>query len=101
MEEKFVQTVASVNYNRGVFSLHFVGHDHNKLAHGNEKEDVAQLVLKGVVHMPAAGFMYMVAIVKSMLEDPRMEEEIKKMISTGMINATPETGGVPVFADLV
>ncbi len=27
MMEKFVQTVSSVNYNKGVFSLYFVGQD--------------------------------------------------------------------------
>ncbi|MFA0657512.1 peptide chain release factor 1, partial [Vibrio splendidus] len=34
MTEKFVQTVSSVNYNKGVFSLYFVGQDQNNMASG-------------------------------------------------------------------
>ncbi|ATD27340.1 hypothetical protein FORC55_1356 [Vibrio cholerae] len=34
MMEKFVQTVSSVNYNKGVFSLYFVGQDQKNMAHG-------------------------------------------------------------------
>ncbi len=34
MTEKFVQTVSSVNYNKGVFSLYFVGQDQKNMANG-------------------------------------------------------------------
>ncbi|MBD2793476.1 protein RtxH [Xenorhabdus szentirmaii] len=85
MSEKFVQTISSVNYNKGVFSLYFVGQDPNKMANGVLAENDQELQLKQVIHMPASGFMYMVSMVKSMLEDPRMEAELNKLIATGFL----------------
>ncbi|HDG1637336.1 TPA: peptide chain release factor 1, partial [Vibrio cholerae] len=53
MMEKFVQTVSSVNYNKGVFSLYFVGQDQKNMAHGVMAESDNDLELKQVVYMPA------------------------------------------------
>ncbi|MBI6549850.1 peptide chain release factor 1 [Xenorhabdus lircayensis] len=89
MSEKFVQTISSVNYNKGVFSLYFVGQESNRMANGILAENDQELQLKQVIHMPASGFMYMVSMVKSMLEDPRMEAEINKLIAAGFL-PTPE-----------
>ncbi|CAM3710151.1 peptide chain release factor 1 [Xenorhabdus thuongxuanensis] len=85
MSEKFVQTISSVNYNKGVFSLYFVGQEPNRMANGMLAENDQELQLKQVIHMPASGFMYMVSMVKSMLEDPRMEAEINKLITAGFL----------------
>ncbi|AYA39657.1 peptide chain release factor 1 [Xenorhabdus nematophila] len=85
MSEKFVQTISSVNYNKGVFSLYFVGQEPNRMANGVLAESDQELQLKQVIHMPASGFMYMVSMVKNMLEDPRMEAEINKLIAAGFL----------------
>ncbi|ARP39781.1 protein RtxH [Vibrio syngnathi] len=85
MTEKFVQTVSSVNYNKGVFSLYFVGQDQNNMASGVMAENDGDLELKQVVHMPASGFMYMVSMVKNMLEDPRMSAEFDKLVAAGFL----------------
>ncbi|CDG17010.1 hypothetical protein [Xenorhabdus doucetiae] len=100
MSEKFVQTVSSVNYNKGVFSLYFVGQEPNRMASGMLAENDQELQLKQVIHMPASGFMYMVSMVKSMLEDPRMEAEISKLIAAGFL-PVPEAneGEKPVTAE--
>ncbi|MDC9596380.1 protein RtxH [Xenorhabdus anantnagensis] len=92
MSEKFVQTISSVNYNKGVFSLYFVGQEPNRMANGTLAENDQELQLKQVIHMPASGFMYMVSMVKSMLEDPRMEAELNKLIAAGFLPA-PEAIG--------
>lgn len=85
MTEKFVQTISSVNYNKGIFSLYFVGQDQNKMASGYVAESDEELELKQVIHMPASGFMYMVSMIKNMLDDPRMEAEFEKLISSGFL----------------
>ncbi|MBF4382288.1 hypothetical protein EA848_13400 [Vibrio anguillarum] len=85
MSEKFVQTVSSVNYNKGVFSLYFVGQNQSNMANGIMAESDTDLELKEVIHMPASGFMYMVSMVKNMLEDPRMNEELEKLIAAGFL----------------
>ncbi|WP_064602548.1 protein RtxH [Photobacterium sp. J15] len=90
MTEKFVQTVSSVNYNKGVFSLYFVGQDQNSMANGVMAESDNDLELKQVVHMPASGFMYMVSMIKNMLEDPRMEAEFDKLVAAGFLPTGPE-----------
>ncbi|MFA0496734.1 peptide chain release factor 1, partial [Vibrio sp. 10N.222.54.B11] len=83
--EKFVQTISSVNYNKGVFSLYFVGQDQKNMASGVMAENDDDLELKQVVHMPASGFMYMVSMVKNMLEDPRMSAEFDKLVAAGFL----------------
>ncbi|CFQ41373.1 Peptide chain release factor 1 [Yersinia frederiksenii] len=83
--ESYVQTTSLVNYNKGVFSLYFVSQDQNKMAKGITAVNDEELELKQVVHMPASGFMYMVSMVKNMLEDPRMEQEIKNLINSGLL----------------
>ncbi|GLT19404.1 hypothetical protein GCM10007938_31860 [Vibrio zhanjiangensis] len=87
MTEKFVQTISSVNYNKGVFSLYFVGQDQKSMANGVMAESDNELELKQVVHMPASGFMYMVSMIKNMLEDPRMGEEFDKLVAAGFLPA--------------
>lgn len=83
--ESYVQTTSLVNYNKGIFSLYFVSQDQNKMAKGITAVNDEELELKQVVHMPASGFMYMVSMVKNMLEDPRMEQEIKNLINSGLL----------------
>lgn len=85
MSEKFVQTISSVNYNKGVFSLYFVGQEPNRMANGIMAENDNELELKQVIHMPASGFMYMVSMVKNMLEDPRMAAEFDKLVAAGFL----------------
>ncbi|PQJ84993.1 protein RtxH [Aliivibrio sifiae] len=87
MTEKFVQTVSSVNYNKGVFSLYFVGQDQKNMASGVMAENDDDLELKQVVHMPASGFMYLVSMVKNMLEDPRMSAEFDKLVAAGFLSS--------------
>ncbi|MGY3960510.1 protein RtxH [Aeromonas popoffii] len=89
MTEQFVQTVSSVNYNKGIFSLYFVGQDPLKMAQGVMAESDNELMLKQTVHMPAAGFMYMVSMIKNMLEDPRMAAEFDNLIAAGLIPSAP------------
>ncbi|WP_426577847.1 peptide chain release factor 1 [Xenorhabdus stockiae] len=98
MSEKFVQTISSVNYNKGVFSLYFVGQDPKRMANGVLAENDQELELKQVIHMPASGFMYMVSMVKGMLEDPRMEAEINKLIAAGFL-PMPEIDESPATAE--
>ncbi|OXX35673.1 hypothetical protein B9J90_09885 [Vibrio sp. V09_P4A23P171] len=90
MSEKFGQTVSSVNYNKGVFSLYFVGQNQSNMANGIMAESDTDLELKEVIHMPASGFMYMVSMVKNMLEDPRMNEELEKLIAAGFLPSPSE-----------
>ncbi|PHM65849.1 hypothetical protein Xsto_01586 [Xenorhabdus stockiae] len=93
MSEKFVQTISSVNYNKGVFSLYFVGQEPNKMANGVLAENDQELELKQVIHMPVSGFMYLVSMVKNMLEDPRMEAEINKLMTAGFLAVPAEVAG--------
>ncbi|OWF70417.1 peptide chain release factor 1 [Yersinia frederiksenii] len=68
-----------------MFFALFVSQDQNKMAKGITAVNDEELELKQVVHMPASGFMYMVSMVKNMLEDPRMEQEIKNLINSGLL----------------
>ena len=87
MTEDFVQTVSSVNYNKGVFSLYFVGQDQRNMANGVLAKSDNDLQLKQVVHMPVSGFMYMVSMIQNMLDDPRMASEFDKLVAAGFLPA--------------
>jgi len=95
MSEKYVQTVSSVNYNKGVFSLYFVGQDQQNMANGVMAENDNELQLKQAIHMPASGFMYMVSMIKNMLDDPRMAAEFDKLVAAGFLPA-PDAEAVTV-----
>ncbi|BDU41143.1 conserved hypothetical protein [Vibrio nigripulchritudo MADA3029] len=97
--EKFVQTISNVNYNKGVFSLYFVGQNQARMANGVMAESEDELELKQVVHMPAAGFMYMMSTIGSMLEDTRMKAELEKLVASGFLPALdPESNEVETEA---
>ncbi|EOX5556621.1 peptide chain release factor 1 [Yersinia enterocolitica] len=83
--ETYVQTTSLVNYNKGVFSLYFVSQNQQQMAKGIAAKNDNELELKQVIHMPASGFMYMVSMVKNMLEDPRMQQEIENMINASLL----------------
>lgn len=89
MSENYVQTVSSVNYNKGIFSLYFFGQNQQNMSNGVMAENDSELELKQVVHMPASGFMYMVSMVKNMLEDPRMAAEFEKLVAAGFLPTDP------------
>ncbi|CNK29640.1 Peptide chain release factor 1 [Yersinia enterocolitica] len=83
--ESYVQTTSLVNYNKGIFSLYFVSQNQQQMAKGIAAKNDSELELKQVIHMPAAGFMYMVSMVKNMLDDPRMQQEVENMINAGVL----------------
>ncbi|CNH42041.1 hypothetical protein [Yersinia pekkanenii] len=91
--EVYVQTTSLVNYNKGVFSLYFVSQNQQKMAKGIAAKNDSELELKQVVHMPASGFMYMVSMVKNMLEDPRMQQEIDNMINANLLPSSGDEEG--------
>ncbi|MGE4774021.1 peptide chain release factor 1 [Yersinia enterocolitica] len=88
--EVYVQTASLVNYNKGVFSLYFVSQNQQQMAKGIAAKNDSELELKQVIHMPASGFMYMVSMVKNMLENPQMQQEIENMINANLL---PISGG--------
>ncbi|CCV30240.1 putative uncharacterized protein [Yersinia enterocolitica (type O:9) str. YE212/02] len=91
--EIYVQTTSLVNYNKGVFSLYFVSQNQQQMAKGIAAKNDSELELKQVVHMPASGFMYMVSMVKNMLEDPRMQQEIDNMINANLLPLSGDEEG--------
>lgn len=91
--EIYVQTTSLVNYNKGVFSLYFVSQNQQQMANGIAAKNDSELELKQVVHMPASGFMYMVSMVKNMLEDPRMQQEIDNMINANLLPLSGDEEG--------
>ncbi|WP_432330400.1 peptide chain release factor 1 [Yersinia enterocolitica] len=62
-------------------------------AKGIAAKNDSELELKQVVHMPASGFMYMVSMVKNMLEDPRMQQEIDNMINANLLPLSGDEEG--------
>ncbi|HEN3622692.1 TPA: peptide chain release factor 1 [Yersinia enterocolitica] len=88
--EVYVQTASLVNYNKGVFSLYFVSQNQHQMAKGIAAKNDSELELKQVIHMPASGFIYMVSMVKNMLENPQMQQEIENMINANLL---PISGG--------
>lgn len=91
-EETFVDTMSAISCTNGVVRMMFVGQDLRKsaLLKGDEKV-VPEAELVQVLTMPVPGFLYMVNVVKNMMDEPRMAELLAKMEEAGLLGkATPE-----------
>lgn len=80
----FVDTLSGINVGNGVVKLYFVTQDENE---GQPEFPKAMQPAQTLV-MPVPGFMYMVSVVKGLLENPKMIEQIQRYIDAGLLPAS-------------
>lgn len=104
-KQKYVETISGINVANGVVKIYFINEDEKNLANGiddsintssnqnsskssNDNNNNTQKVFMKHDHtliMPISGFMYMVSVIKNLLDNEKMQEQIEKYIEAGLL----------------
>ncbi|HBM60583.1 hypothetical protein ACFSDD_08290 [Salipiger marinus] len=91
MQDIYVDTVTAINFNNGIVRMIMVDQDPDSLADGvdagaeaNAAQDI-RLRKKQQVIMPLNGFLYMVSVIKGLVDDPKMQDIISRHAQAGLL----------------
>jgi len=90
VQDVYVETVSAINYNNGVVKIFMVDQDPAHFAEKDADPSNIKPRLKQQVIMPLPGFLYMVSVIKGLIEDPKMQALIEKYTELGMLPSAPE-----------
>ena len=93
MQDLYAETVSAVNFSNGVVRMILVDQDPSALVEGNADPAKAAARFKQQVIMPLPGFLYMLTVIRGLVEDPKMQEMLSKYTELGLLPARPEDGG--------
>lgn len=96
LDVKFVDTLSGINVSNGVVKLYFVSQDDNDKNARQQSQSPKDMQPTQTIVMPIAGFMYMVSIVKGLLETPQMIEQIQRYIDAGLLPTSVKEDAVSV-----
>ncbi|MBS8260642.1 peptide chain release factor 1 [Roseibium polysiphoniae] len=85
MQDVYAETVSAINFNNGVVRMLLVDQDPQLLAKGEQVAADIEPRLKQQVIMPLPGFLYMLSVVKGLMEDPKMQGIIEKYAELGLL----------------
>lgn len=85
VQDVYAETVSAINFNNGVVRMFLVDQDPSALAEKNVDPSKITPRLKQQVIMPLPGFLYMVSIIRGLMEDPKMQEVVKKYVELGLL----------------
>ncbi len=86
----YAETVSSINFNNGVVRMFLVDQDPEALAEKDADPSKIPPRLKQQVIMPLPGFIYMLTVIRGLMEDPKMQEIVQKYVDLGLLNKAPE-----------
>ncbi|MBE3638827.1 peptide chain release factor 1 [Mangrovicoccus algicola] len=90
MQDIYVDTVTAINFNNGIVRMTMVDQDPDSLADGvatlpGESHPEPRLRRKQQVIMPLNGFLYMVSVIKGLVDDPKMQQIISRHVEAGLL----------------
>ena len=85
MQDVYVETVAAINFNNGIVRMLLVDQDPAVLMTNGAKPEDMEPRLKQQIMMPLPGFLYMLSVIKGLMEDPKMQEVIQKYTELGLL----------------
>ncbi|WP_138472987.1 peptide chain release factor 1 [Poseidonocella sp. HB161398] len=88
MQDIYVDTVTAINFSNGVVRMVMVDQDPAAIARPVPDEDAPRMREKQQVIMPLPGFLYMVSVIKGLVDDPKMQEIIARHVSAGLLPGT-------------
>lgn len=89
MQDVYAETVSVINFNNGVVRMMLVDQDPSVLAeNGNDPEKMKPRMKQQII-MPLPGFLYMISVIKGLMEDPKMQQVIEKYSELGLL---PQAG---------
>ncbi len=101
MNDVYVDTVSAINFNNGVVKMLMVDQDPDTIAEqkpGQAPADVTPRIKQQVV-MPLPGFLYMLSVIKGLMEDPKMVGIIEKYAELGLLPTDPNPAPVETAAE--
>lgn len=93
MQDVYAETVSAINFNNGVVRMLLVDQDPETLAKGGKEAQDIEPRLKQQVIMPLPGFLYMLSVIKGLMEDPKMQGVIEKYTELGLLPNGSEASG--------
>lgn len=91
MQDIYADTVSAIHFNNGVVRMMLVDQDPATLAQAGDGPTDVKPRLKQQVIMPLPGFLYMLSVVKGLMEDPKMQEAIRKYVELGLLPTDADT----------
>lgn len=89
----YVETVSSINFNNGVVRLFMVDQNPSELMEKDVDPSKLTPRLKQQVIMPLSGFIYMLSVIRGLMEDPKMQGIVEKYVELGLLNKGPDDAG--------
>lgn len=91
MQSIYVDTVSAINFSNGVVRITMVEQDPEI-----SPEEIANLEdyqprMKQQVVMPLPGFLYMMNVIQGLMEDPKMQDVIKRHVDAGLMPIAEES----------
>jgi hypothetical protein len=92
MSLNFAETISAVTFGNGVVRIHFVNRDDKSqaLSKNGENPDNNKLDYSHTTVMPLSGFLYMASIISGLINDPKMQDQIKKYVEAGLLPGKAE-----------
>ena len=90
MQDLYAETISAVNFSNGVVRMILVDQDPNALVADNAGATKSAPRLKQQIIMPLPGFLYMLTVIRGLIEDPKMQDVLKKYTELGLLPAKPE-----------
>ncbi|PWW03693.1 hypothetical protein DFR52_101379 [Hoeflea marina] len=95
MQDLYAETVSAINFNNGMVRLLLVDQDPAALAEKGADAGEVKPRLKQQLIMPLPGFLYMLSVIRGLMEEPKMQQIIEKYIELGLINRKPDDADGP------
>lgn len=85
MQDVYAETVSAINFNNGVVRMMLVDQDPAALAENDSDPESLKPRMKQQIIMPLPGFLYMLSVIKGLMDDPKMQQVIEKYSQLGLL----------------
>jgi len=86
MQDVYAETVSAINFHNGIVRMLLVDQDPAHLMKKDVRPEDVQPRMKQQILMPLPGFLYMVSVIKSLLEDEKMQDVLARYTELGLIS---------------
>ncbi len=85
MQDIYADTVSAINFNNGMVRMYLVDLDPVEMSKEGADPSKIEPRLKDQIIMPLPGFLYMVSIIKNLVDDPKVQKMVEKYVELGLL----------------
>lgn len=85
MQDVYAETVSAINFQNGIVRMILVDQDPVQLMKPGAMREEMEPRLKQQILMPLPGFLYMLSVIKNLMDDPKMLSVIERYADLGLI----------------